>query len=41
MSGQLSGSAAPNRSDTLQAGEPENRREKETPTHEATPAAEQ
>jgi cytochrome c oxidase cbb3-type subunit 3 len=41
MSGQLSGSVAPNRSDTLQAGEPENRREKETPTHEATPAAEQ
>jgi cytochrome c oxidase cbb3-type subunit 3 len=41
MSGQLSGSAAPNRSDTLQAAEPENRREKETPTHEATPAAEQ
>jgi cytochrome c oxidase cbb3-type subunit 3 len=41
MSGQLSGSAAPNRGDTLQAGEPENRREKEKPVHEATPAAEQ
>jgi cytochrome c oxidase cbb3-type subunit 3 len=41
MSGQLSGSVAPNRSDTLQSGEPENRREKEKPTHEATPAAEQ
>jgi cytochrome c oxidase cbb3-type subunit 3 len=41
MSGQLSGSVAPNRSDTLQGGEAENRRKKETPTHEATPAAEQ
>jgi cytochrome c oxidase cbb3-type subunit 3 len=41
MSGQLSGSVAPNRSDSLQAGEPENRRKKEKPVHEATPAAEQ
>lgn len=41
MSGQLSGSVSPNRSDTLQAGKPENRREKEKPVHEATPAAEQ
>jgi cytochrome c oxidase cbb3-type subunit 3 len=41
MSGQLSGSVAPNRSDTLQAAEPENRRRKEKPTTESTPAAEQ
>jgi cytochrome c oxidase cbb3-type subunit 3 len=41
MSGQLSSNVAPNRSDSLQAGEAENRRKKETPTHEATPAAEQ
>jgi len=40
MSGQLSGSVAPNRGDNLQAAPPENRRKKETPTHEATPAAE-
>jgi len=41
LSGQLGGSVSPNRSDSLQAAEPENRRKKETPTHEATPAAEQ
>jgi cytochrome c oxidase cbb3-type subunit 3 len=41
MSGQLSSNVAPNRSDSLQAGEAENRRKKETPTHEATQAAEQ
>jgi cytochrome c oxidase cbb3-type subunit 3 len=41
MSGQLSKNVAPNRSDTLQAAEPENRRKKEEPVHEATPAAEQ
>jgi cytochrome c oxidase cbb3-type subunit III len=41
MSGQLSGSVAPNRSDSLQAGEAENRRKKEKPVQEATPAAEQ
>jgi cytochrome c oxidase cbb3-type subunit 3 len=41
MSGQLSSSVAPNRSDSLQAGQAENRRKKEKPVHEATPAAEQ
>jgi cytochrome c oxidase cbb3-type subunit 3 len=41
MSGQLGGAVAPNRGDTLQAAEPENRRKKEAPRHEATPAAEQ
>ena len=41
MSGQLSANVAPNRSDSLQAGEAENRRKKETPTRESTPAAEQ
>jgi cytochrome c oxidase cbb3-type subunit 3 len=41
MSGQLSASVAPNRSDSLQAGEAENRRKKEKPVQEATPAAEQ
>jgi cytochrome c oxidase cbb3-type subunit 3 len=41
MSGQLSGSVAPNRSDSLQAGEAENRHKKEKPVQEATPAAEQ
>jgi cytochrome c oxidase cbb3-type subunit 3 len=41
MSGQLSSSVAPNRSDSLQGGQAENRRKKENPVHEATPAAEQ
>ena len=37
MSGQLRTDVAPSRSDTLQAGEPEARREKETPQTEAAP----
>jgi cytochrome c oxidase cbb3-type subunit 3 len=41
MSGQLGSAVSPNRSDSLQAGKPENRRKKEKPVHEATPAAEQ
>jgi cytochrome c oxidase cbb3-type subunit 3 len=38
MSGQLSGSVAPSRSDSLSPGEPEARRERETPKAEAPPA---
>ncbi|VXB95140.1 c-type cytochrome [Massilia sp. 9I] len=38
MSGQLSGSVAPSRSDSLYPGEPESRREPEQPKGEAPPA---
>jgi cytochrome c oxidase cbb3-type subunit 3 len=41
LSGQLREDVAPTRSDTLQASKPPSRREKETPTHEQTPAQEQ
>jgi cytochrome c oxidase cbb3-type subunit 3 len=41
MSGQLRSDVAGTRSDTLQAAEPESRRKKEEPKHEATPSAEQ
>jgi cytochrome c oxidase cbb3-type subunit 3 len=40
MSGQLRSDVAPTRSDSLEAAEPESRRKKEQPTHEATPAVE-
>ena len=41
MSGQLRSDVAGTRSDTLQASEPESRRKREKPRHEATPSAEQ
>lgn len=41
LSGQLKPSVASSRSDTLQAGKGEARREKETPVHEPAPGVEQ
>jgi cytochrome c oxidase cbb3-type subunit 3 len=40
LSGQLRIDVTPTRSDTLQSSKPPSRREKETPTHEQTPAEE-